>query len=194
MFIVIDGPDGSGKTTLAQSLTQQLCQRGFQTIYTSEPTNESEAGKAIHRILRGKEVTDVYTFADLFLLDRKEHIANFIEPCLHTSRWVVCDRYKYSALAYQQLQGISAEYLIEKNQDFLVPDIVFILLPKDVNILVSRIFQRGKATELFEKEELLTSTIPYYRNLKTYFPEENIHYLDANDSTKHNLIQILNKL
>ncbi len=191
MFIVIDGPDGSGKTTLAKSLTQQLCQKGFRALYTSEPTCDSEAGKAARQILRSGEVTDIYTFADLFVADRKEHLANLIKPSLLAGRWVVCDRYKYSALAYQQLQGVNPQYLIRKNQECLVPDFAFILVPQNTNILMGRIAQRGERTELFEKKELLAATIPYYRSLKEYFPKENIWYLNADDSTEDNLGQVL---
>lgn len=191
MFIVIDGPDGSGKTTLAKSLTQLLCQKGIQTIYTSEPTSKSDAGKEIRRMLQGGEVADVYAFADLFVEDRKEHLANLIEPCLLAGEWIICDRYKYSALAYQQIQGVDSEYLIRKNQECLIPDFIFILLPQSADVLISRIVQRGKATELFEKKELLAETIPYYGRLKAYFPEENIWYLDADNSIEDNLSQIL---
>lgn len=191
MFIVIDGPDGSGKTTLAKNLTQQLCQKGVQAVYTSEPTNDSEAGKAARRILQSGEVTDIYAFADFFVADRKEHLANLIKPSLLAGRWVVCDRYKYSALAYQQLQGVNPQYLIRKNQECLIPDFVFILVPQNTNILMSRIVQRDEGTELFEKKELLAATIPYYRSLKEYFPKENIWYLNADDSTEYNLGRVL---
>lgn len=191
MFIVIDGPDGSGKTTLAKRLTQQLCQEGVTAVYTSEPTRESNAGKMIHRILQSGETVNAYTFADLFVADRKEHLANFIRPCLYANKCVICDRYKYSALAYQQLQGVAAEYLIRKNHEFLIPDFIFILLPQNEDVLMHRITCRGRITELFEKQELLAAVIPYYRKIKDYFPEENIQYLDAENSVESNLKQIL---
>ncbi len=191
MFIVIDGPDGSGKTTLAKSLTQQLCREGVTAVYTSEPTRESDAGEMIHKILQSCEKTNIYTFADLFLADRKEHLANFIEPCLYANKCVVCDRYKYSALAYQQFQGIDPGYLIRKNNDFLIPDYIFILLPQNVDVLIHRIVYRGQVTELFEKKETLTAIIPYYCKMKDYFPGENIQYLNAENSTEDNLSQIL---
>jgi len=191
MFIVIDGPDGSGKTTLGKSLTRQLCQRGIQTVYTREPTSESEWGKAACHMLQGGEVTDVYAFADLFVEDRKEHLANLIQPCLIADKWVVCDRYKYSALAYQQMQGVDPEYLISKNRRFLTPDIIFILLPQNVDILINRVVQRGEATKLFEKKELLATIVSHYRNMTVYFPKENIWYLNADDSVEGNLNQIL---
>lgn len=191
MFIVIDGPDGSGKTTLAKQLTQRLCQEGVTAVYTSEPTKESNAGKMIHQFLQSGEIINAYAFADLFVKDRREHLVNFIQPCLYANKYVICDRYKYSALAYQQLQGVATEYLIRKNHEFLVPDFTFILLPQNEDILMRRITVRGHITELFEKQELLSLIIPYYRKVKEYFPEENIQYLNAENSVASNLKQIL---
>ena len=110
-----------------------------------------------------------------------------MQPHLYSGTWVVCDRYKYSALAYQQVQGLDAKYLIEQHQQCLVPDIIFILIPSSVSVLLDRIKERGKKKDLFENEEMLERMIYYYKNTKKYFPDENIRYLNADVSTKENL-------
>ena len=69
MFIVIDGPDDCGKTTLAKRLTQRLCQEGHRAIYTYELTHDSNAGRSIHRRLRCGSIPDIYNFANLFVAD-----------------------------------------------------------------------------------------------------------------------------
>ena len=112
MFIAIDGPDGSGKTTLAKSLIDQWNSEGTAAIYTCEPTYDSEPGRQLRQMMRSGEIPDIYAFADLFVEDRKEHIRTLIMPAITQGEIVVCDRYKYSALAYQQLQGVDAGYLI----------------------------------------------------------------------------------
>lgn len=190
MFIVIDGPDGSGKTTLAKYLVQRLCLENHQTIYTSEPTYDSEAGRSIRQMLQSGDITDVYAFADLFVADRKEHLANLILPYLETGGWVVCDRYKYSALAYQQMQGVDVQYLIKSNESCLVPDYIFILLPRSTDVLINRIVRRGDVAELFEKKELLDIVVHYYHSLTSYFSDENIWYLDADLPIEDNLCRI----
>ncbi len=190
MFIVLDGPDGSGKSTLAKCLSDRLTKKGQRTVYTKEPTCDSEAGRTIRHILQGGVIDDIYGFSDLFVVDRHEHLNSFIQPHLASGDWVVCDRYKYSALAYQQAQGVDVEYLIESNKSCLVPDIILLLIPSSAQFLLRRITQRGNTPEIFEREEFLESIIRYYKKLPTYFPEENFHYLDATLSIENNLCQI----
>lgn len=187
MFVVIDGPDGSGKTTLAKQLTDRLNQEGTSAIYTCEPTFSSEAGQRLRNMMHTGEIGDVYQFADLFVEDRKTHIADLIEPMLAKGKTVICDRYKYSALAYQQLQGVDAAYLVEINKPCLVPDIIFILIPQNPDILLERIKLRGITRDIFEKIEFLSNTLELYRRLPDYFPDERIVFLDAGASLEDNI-------
>lgn len=194
MFIVIEGPDGSGKTTLAMQLVRRLCQNGISAIYTCEPTYEGETGRHLRQLLKRENIIDPYILSNLFVKDRKEHIENLISSTLAKGGYIVCDRYKYSALIYQQLQGIEARYLIEINKDCLIPDIVFILLPQDINILLHRISERGKSQEIFEERDFLSSTLRLYRKLPLYFPDECIIFLEAEALIDENLEKILNYL
>ena len=194
MFIVIDGPDGSGKTTLAMGLASRLQQDGISTIYTYEPTYESKAGKELRRLMKIGGITDLYAFVDLFVVDRKEHIKSLIVPALERGEYIVCDRYKYSALAYQQLQGVSAEYLVEINKECLIPNIAFILMPKEVDVLLHRILDRGKDQEIFEEKEFLSRTLEFYKKLPSYFPDEQIIFLEAEDSVKENIEKVIGYL
>lgn len=190
MFIVIDGPDGSGKTTLSKKLVEKWEQDGSRSIYTFEPTYDSLPGIEIRRLMGSRQIEDVYAFADLFVNDRKEHLKATIAPALARGANVVCDRYKYSSLAYQQLQGVDANYLIEINKDCLVPDYIFILIPKYVDVLLQRILSRSKEQEIFEEREFLTKTLEFYQKLPSYFPEENIIFLDAEMTTEKNVEKI----
>lgn len=190
MFIAIDGPDGSGKTTLAKSLVDQWNSEGTAAIYTCEPTYDSEPGRQLRQMMRSGEIPDIYAFADLFVEDRKEHIRTLIMPAIMQGEIVVCDRYKYSALAYQQLQGVDADYLIEKNRTCLIPDFIFILMPQDPEVLCQRIAQRGQARDVFEERDFLQRTLSCYEKLPEYFPEEKIFFLNAEDTTEENIQRI----
>lgn len=194
MFVVIDGPDGSGKTTLAKQLTDRLNQEGTSAIYTCEPTFSSEAGQKLRDMMRTGEIGDIYQFANLFVEDRKTHIADLIEPTLANGKTVVCDRYKYSALAYQQLQGVDATYLVEINKPCLVPDIIFILTPQSPDILLERIKSRGATRDIFEEIEFLSNTLELYRRLPDYFPDERIVFLDAGASVEDNIAIIQQRM
>lgn len=192
MFIVIDGPDGCGKTTLAKALVEHINSRGIEAIYTFEPTLDNQFGRKIRELLKKSEIEDVDLFANLFVCDRRYHIEKLIKPNLDRKKWVICDRYKYSALAYQQLQGLDTQYLIDSNSEFLIPDFIFILLPDDVNTLLQRINQRNAKMEYFEKKSYLDNVVKLYNKLLNYFPNENIIFLNAEHSISNN-IQIIDE-
>ena len=104
-FICVEGIDGSGKTTQAHGLVETLAKRGFNAVYTSEPS-QGNFGEIIRRhILQGDERVPTVVEAVLFAVDRLDHIANEIEPFLRDERIVVCDRYVHSSLAYQGARG-----------------------------------------------------------------------------------------
>lgn len=193
MFIVIDGPDGCGKTTLAQSLVKELSKK-YQAYYTYEPTNDNEFGRNIRNMLKMDEITNIYEFADMFIEDRKLHIKDFIEPHMKCDDIVVCDRYKYSALVYQQLQGVDKHYLIDRNKSCLIPDIVFILNVTNPDVLIKRIEHRGKSKEIFEQKEYLNDVIKLYNKLPEYFPNESFVFLDAMLPIKDNVLNIIDRL
>lgn len=190
MFIVIDGPDGCGKTTLAKSLVEYISHKGIEVLYTYEPTTDNPFGCKIRELLKNSEIDNAAFFSDLFVYDRKYHLENCIEPNLAKSKWVVCDRYKYSALAYQQLQGIDAQYLIDCNSDFLVPDVIFILLPRNADVLLKRIVERNTKKDYFENKVYLSNVIKLYNKMLEYFPNENIFFLDAENSIENNIKKI----
>ncbi len=191
MFLVIDGPDGSGKTTLAKRLTTRLEGMGTRTAYTFEPTSESGAGRKLRSMLRTGNIPDVYSFADLFVEDRQAHLHNFILPSLEAGMVVVCDRYKYSSLAYQQLQGVDAGHIIETNRVCRVPDRVFILLPENVDVLLERIVERGLEKDIFEEREFISRTLECYRTLPDCFPQEPITFLKAETPIDENVETII---
>lgn len=191
MFIVIEGPDGSGKTTLAKQLTIQLNQANIPTIYTYEPTRSSSAGKRLRSMMHKGNITNVYEFADLFAEDRKIHVETIIAPALAKGENVVCDRYKYSAMIYQQLQGVDTTYLAKLGQQCLVPDMVYVLIPVNVDILLSRIITRGKKLDVFEESAFLQDAIELYRRLPEYFPQERVILLDASTKVQDSIDRIL---
>ena len=161
MFIVLEGPDGSGKTTLAQALTENLNNLGHHVLYTFEPTVNSEYGHEARKLLKSNQILDPIYISDLLTADRGCHLKETVLPALADGKWIVCDRYKYSALAYQQMQGVDAQYLIESNRKYRIPDAVFILRPQKVSTLLERIMQRGQQTEYFEKKRFLEGVIGF---------------------------------
>ncbi len=131
IFIVIEGIDGAGKGYVMMRLQEYIMGRSKKydhLLLTREPTN-SLAGQQIRDIL-AKE-SDPREGArkclELYIMDRKQHVERDIMPALDNGYIVLCDRYKYSTMAFQAAQGLSMDELIAANKPFPVPHLVFLL-------------------------------------------------------------------
>ena len=132
-FITFEGGEGSGKSTQAQLLADALSQnQGLSCLKTREPGG-SEGGEAIRSLLVNGENERWDPMSELLLhfAARRDHVQKIIEPALAAGRWVICDRFTDSSIAYQGFsQGISIN-LIEKLHYLAIgdiwPDVTFIL-------------------------------------------------------------------
>lgn len=129
-FIVLEGPDGSGKTTQAHLLAERLSSDGYPSIATEEPGG-TDTGRFIREIILNPSISiSPKTELFLFLADRAEHVQKIIKPALDEGRIVVCSRYIYSTLVYQGFvrKVAPTEFLLNMNKyatDEIVPDMVF---------------------------------------------------------------------
>lgn len=101
-FITLEGGEGVGKSTQAKRLAEALRTRGLEVVETREPGG-SEGAEAIRKLLlEGDE--DRWTAgaeALLFAAARADHVAKLIKPALAEGKWVLCDRFLDSSIAYQ---------------------------------------------------------------------------------------------
>jgi len=132
-FICIEGLDASGKTTQAHRLVRNLRQRGFEAVYTTEPSS-GEIGRFIRtRILQRKKRAPSVVEALLFAVDRIDHVERRIKPALQKGKIVVCDRYMFSSIAYQGAEGLNIGWIEEINGSALPPDIaIYLDVPPEV--------------------------------------------------------------
>jgi dTMP kinase len=105
MFIVLEGVDGSGKSTQIAKLREMFAQKGIESEYLHFPRFDAPYfGDMIARFLRGElgsiEQVDPYVVALLYAGDRKD-AATMIRQCLAEGKVVICDRYVYSNVGYQ---------------------------------------------------------------------------------------------
>jgi dTMP kinase len=138
MFITLEGPDGSGKTTQAAILIEFLQRAGYPALITREPGGTA-IGDQIRAILSDLENTAMNPRTEtlLFLAARAQIVEQVIKPHLNQGDIVICDRYADSTMAYQgyghQNDLKQIEYLLAFATGGLKPDLTLLL---DVDIEV----------------------------------------------------------
>lgn len=131
LFISIEGPDGSGKSTQIRLLEEFLNENGMDTILTREPGGTVISEK-IRQIILDKEhiEMDPMTEALLYAASRAQHVAEVIKPGLQAGKTVICDRFVDSSIAYQgygRHLGDAVRIINEYAVAGCMPDITFLL-------------------------------------------------------------------
>jgi dTMP kinase len=178
VLIVIDGIDGTGKTTQAKRLLEKLRKGGFDAVYFREPS-DTPWGLEIKRKAARPGSLSPEEELTLFQKDRMENVEKNIKPALRAGKVVVLDRYYFSTMAYQGARGIDPEMIKQLNESFVVrPDLVFILdiLPSEGLRRIEK--NRPNLEEHFEKEDYLVKVREIFRSIEG----KNIHHLDASRS------------
>jgi dTMP kinase len=187
-FIVFEGVDGSGKSTVCNKLFQKLNDNGCSIHKTFEPT-DSPIGSVIRNILNKRITADEKTIGALFLADRLDHIqneSNGMLKFLNTGSHVISDRYYYSSYAYH-VPYLDLDWVIAANKvcaDILRPDIVFFLdITPDVSM--ERLNKNRKFHDLFETKERITQVYHNYKKaIEKEGKKDNVVIIDANRSAE----------
>src|SRR4051794_25088319 len=102
MFITFEGVEGSGKTTQARILAQNLEARGYRTLVTREPGGASISEQIRAIVLDNKnDGMEPMAEALLYVASRAQFVFEIVRPALAEGIVVICDRYADSTLAYQ---------------------------------------------------------------------------------------------
>ena len=142
MFITLEGPEGSGKSTQIKRLAKRLEDLGYPVITTREPGGTS-IGDQIRHVLVRMENKELHPRTEilLFLAARAQLVEQLIKPALQDGNIILCDRYGDSTLAYQGYgHGLDLEKLrqmLDFATDHLKPDLT-ILLDLDVKMGLMR--------------------------------------------------------
>jgi dTMP kinase len=100
-FIVLEGPDKSGKSTQAHLLVRALADHGLKPVHTREPGGTSFAEAVRSVVLDPKHRVDPLAELMLYEAARAQHTAEVLLPALHEGRTIICERYTLATLAYQ---------------------------------------------------------------------------------------------
>jgi dTMP kinase len=177
LFIVIEGIDGTGKSTQARRLGEWFVSQGREVVISREPTDQPWGKK-----LRESAATGRLSPQDelqYFLNDRRQHVEELIAPSLAAGKVVILDRYYFSTMAYQGARGFDPAEIRRLNEQFApVPDLLLIL-DLDVDDAIDRIGARGDSTNEFEKRENLERCREIFLSLKN---EPFTRVIDSNGS------------
>ena len=155
LFIVIEGPEGSGKTTLARRLVEILVENNLDAELVREPGG-TPVGERIRAIILDPGM-DMHPPTELFLFlaARSVFVETLVKPIVSRGGIVVSDRFDLSTMAYQAAgRGLPEDELIAANnfaKDYLEPDICFLLI---VDFEEGRRRQKlqGKTADRIERE------------------------------------------
>ena len=132
MFITLEGPEGSGKTSQLPALADHLRQAGFEVVVTREPGGTA-VGDQIRDVLMNLENVSILPRTEilLFLAARAQHVEGLIRPALQAGKLVLCDRFGDSTLAYQgyghQTDLDTLRFLLNYSTGGLKPDLTLLL-------------------------------------------------------------------
>ena len=150
LFLVFEGPDGSGTTTHAKLLAARLEAHKMPVLLTREPTS-GPIGQEIRRKLQSREELDQRDLQQLFTNDRAEHVANIIVPSLQEGIIVISDRYTLSTIVYGVAKGIDSTWLQSINANFPEPDLTIITLPP-FEVCLERLGARAERDQFEEND------------------------------------------
>lgn len=154
-FITVEGGEGAGKSTQVDLLAAALAGAGYSVATTREPGGSPNAEAIRSLLLEGsRNRWDPAGEVLLFQAARRDHVNQLIEPALASGRWVVCDRFTDSTMAYQGYgHGLPLADLAALQRfaigDF-APDLT-LLLDLPVAEGLARAQQRAGAADRFER-------------------------------------------
>lgn len=111
-FIVVEGIDGVGKSTLVKNLKEYFERTTANEVVITREPGATELGQKIRSMLLepGQKIDPIAELL-LFYADRAQHIADVIKPAMERNAIVLCDRYDYSTVAYQQYgRGVGNDF------------------------------------------------------------------------------------
>lgn len=156
LFITVDGPNGVGKSSLVEGLTNYLHQLGIDVLTTTEPTN-SALGSMVRKM---ESEYQGRTYACLIAADRYFHIETEVIPALRNGRVVLSSRFVASSLVLQRLDNVDLEFIWAINSGICMPDIN-IILTASAAILEQRLEQRSVFSR-FERTTSRSLELSYY--------------------------------
>lgn len=177
LFIVIEGIDGTGKSTQARRLGDWFASQGREVVLSREPTDGPWGRKLRESASTGR--LSPQDELDCFLKDRRQHVEEKIAPALREGKVVILDRYYFSTMAYQGARGFDPAEIRRMNEAFAPRPDLLLILDLEVDAAHERIGHRGDSTNEFEKRESLQRCREIFLSLRD---EPFVRLIDSSGS------------
>jgi dTMP kinase len=166
-LLALEGVDGCGKSTQAELLATALRERGLEVVLTCEPT-DGDLGRQIREYFQGStRYLSPKEELNLFMADRREHVAEVIEPALAEGKIVITDRYYYSSVAYQGALGLDPDRILAQNEVLAVRPDLTVIFTLPVAQALARLFQvPQRARQVSENSDYLDRVAATYASLQ----------------------------
>lgn len=198
-FITLEGPDGSGKTTVSIKIVELLQQQGYKVMLTREPGGVDIAEQIRNVILDKKNTAmDAKTEALLYAAARRQHLVEKVLPALQQGYIVICDRFVDSSLAYQ---GVGRELGIDKVYAinlFAIEDIMpdkTIFFDIDYQLGLQRIRKNERASDRMDEASLDFHKMVYegYLQICQKYPDRIVK-IDASQDIDHVVESVMKEI
>ncbi|MHA2503351.1 MAG: dTMP kinase [Candidatus Kariarchaeaceae archaeon] len=164
LFVVLEGIDGSGKTSQLHNIKSTLEAKGKKVHITGEPS-KGRLGPILREYL-SDPTSHFAADALIFAADRVEHYFNEIKPKVDDGYIVVCDRYKASSVVYQGSTHLSDDWIEAINSQVPEPDLT-VYLKLDADSAIERLTDSERThLEKFETVEKLKHLLSRYEGVK----------------------------
>ena len=164
LFIVIEGIDGTGKSTQSKRLAEWFRSRGREVVLSREPTDGPWGKKLRESATTGRLSAEEEL--ECFLNDRREHVEMSIKPALAEGKVVILDRYYFSTMAYQGARGFDPAEIRRRNEAFAPQPDLLLILDLSVESAHSRIGARGDTANEFEQRDTLSRCREIFLSLR----------------------------
>ena len=205
-FIVFEGINGSGKTTIINNLINYYTNKNIKYQYIKFPDRTSNSGKIIDKFLKNQyEFNSINEQIQIFAENRKES-EKLIKDSLNENKIILCDRYLYSNIAYtitdmslniqynNSSEYISINNIIKYDKNLLKPDLVFLINGNYINLRNDSIQERYHNNEIKNGIIFNNYLLALYHTQSPYYIINNKFNKDTNESNLNESINNINHM
>lgn len=194
-FITLEGGEGVGKSTQARALAEALKGRGIDVLVTREPGGSEGAERIRELLLAGAEDKwGMRAEVLLFAAARADHVEKAIRPALEAGRWVLCDRFTDSSLAYQ---GGAGGLGIETVRAINVAAVGDVFPDRTLVLMLDEGGERARARDSGESDRIGGRSGDYHRKVDAAFriiaaeEPERVQLVDASGTPEQVTARLL---